>query len=845
MPGIYDITDKTYIRPADMIDESLQNQIFQKYAGDFSGKEWWIPHKLESTNLLVELWKYDQLSPAAYYLVSQLNSNNLLVKWTMPVTGKAVVYSVRDFVGVSMVYKPPLTSQVWTIYHNFGTRSILVDVWADDGTNVVPTSQVAVDDNTLEITFNQNYMGTAVLLVVDPKLSQAITLGWDQIVGVPTEFPPSPHTHGSTDMSSDTEKFKGKTIDEFVLASDVGVNVAPLEKTSLADPTPRIPERFLPLVSNMKISDANGSMTAQEFYVDSSKTPLYIQKQVSQKKTILSLHPVVTKTVFLGNLIPNPSLPHQEWQASSDFLTRLKLGKGLEGKLTDQNTLELSTQQGLSRRFTKTSLNVDDEWTIKDIVFDSMANYSLNLYETYADPTEQQGESLHVKGVIDVNAVFQVTGSPMLSLFNNNLSASTTAIANHFVCGEDYLSDGYQTLTAPSYADALYYDSVHRRYITRSNLGDNYAYYTIDTLLREVKPLAIVSTLGFPVYNTVVSGYLYTIQSSVSGNMQLLSTRFDDVPLLNWSLTTDFPNEILPPVGGGTLIIRITGSVLYILNTGFNTLHAYSRTSGVKLYDLALPKLAKSFDVWPDHYISMSFVGEPTLYISLTPGNIAAVPPSFVPSVDMRTGSSTQFVLAEVGNGSMSIMPDGKLWWAQLSSVSNQAIYATGTCTAWLKTSGAWTVNNLWSLVTYIEWENYDLYGFDEVKIAFYPGVHASLPSTLYYWDGTGFVGFPAIDLPLLGQPIDVVKTMTLQSNDVLSYVLYLKREGNRAFQPAFITQNFVCKYRQANIALPVPISGTGKYEAALIKCVPGLVIIKNTTGHNLLGVTLVAVPAL
>lgn len=844
MPGIFDITDKTYIRPADCIDESVTDQIFQKYSGVFSGQEWFIPHELKSTNLLVSLWKFDDSNPAAYYKIEQIDYEHMVVKWTMPVEGRAVLYSVRNFVGVSMVHEQEVGDDVWTIVHNFGTDIILFTVWVD-GKAVMPAETRVVDKNTLEMAFTAPVKGKAVLMVTDPAISKGITVSWNQLVDVPDAFPPAPHKHTKDDIEGlSTDQLGEYTADDFLLKTDVGVAVPPLAPESASDPQPRIPVEFMPTVLKYRFFDNEGEQLARRLGVNSTPPhPLYLQKVPGREEAILDMYPVVRKVALMGNIDKNLSLPEQSVEASSDFLLRIQFADGLKGEAVDRNTLKITSLAGLAQVYRRPILKDGDEWTIMDSIVHRMGEYSLNLYEIFAGQNVFDGESSHIVGQDDINQPFHVLGDDMMVIDDNDIKCKILHDDHHFVYGDEEQYKGGVPMIAPTRVDAVYWDTSMRLYIIRSKESTYYTFRTFNPLTLEVRPFASAEYTEIPAHTAFCEGHIYALIQAANGTLELHEDDTDNIPFFTWEKLAEFPAEPFPPLeGDGRLLFRVNGDVLVILNTSLNSLATYSLAGGVKLSEIPLPKVGKDFDLWHDSYVSIAFEGEPQLFVSTNPVNHASGY-KFRRSIDTSMGDSNFFALRDPGKGALGIKPHNVVWHSEISSDVPVTLYAHGETTLWLKSSFAWHISPFWSRVLSMDWEDYDLDAYDEIRIGFYPGVHASMPDTLYRWEAGGFKPFPSKDLALLGQPISEVKNLTLEGDTDFSYAIWLKKSKGNIRKRGHIVQNFVCRYQTADFMYPVPMAGPDIPNTVLVKCAPRTINIKNTLGRDLHGLKLVVVP--
>lgn len=848
MPGNYDITDKTYIRFDDRIDGDLLDAIFQKYTGVFSGKEWFVPHDLHSTNLLISMWKFDPTNPASFYKVEQYDYDNLVVKWTMPVDGKIVIYSVRDFVGVSMVYEQDTPSTTWTVTHNFGTDDILFTVWVNNEA-VVPVSTSIIDENSLEMTFSSPVEGKAVLIITDPEMSRGVSIDWDQLRNVPLAFPPESHRHQASEIDGlgDIDTLGGHKIDDFVLKTHIGDLVPPLEYESVTDTQKKIPIQYMPTNIFFNFADNAGLQRAQQLTIASKDPhPLFLQKVPGKDEVVLDIYPVIRRIALLGNVVPNMSLPKQQVEASSDYLLRLMVGDGLKAEATDLHTLKLVNQQGLAQVFKRVSLQPGEDWTILHDVFRHMGEYSLSLYETFTSPNEYDAESNHIQGQTDIRQPFQVIGDNMLEIDGNVVRDIQLHDTSHFVYDDHtMLNQAGAAITIPSLIDAVYWDPTRRGYMLRSTTDLGYVFRRYNTDTQEITVVYNIPLANLPEWNALCNGTFYVLmEDSTTGTLSLYRDTQDNTPNYAWQLVKNFPSEPMPPTAGaGKLIFRVNGGYLVILNTTLNTLAVYDIAAGVKLNEKSLPKVAKDFDLWDDGVVSVAFDGELPLYISDT--GVFNSTYTWVPSIDSEMGMCLCFAIHPTGRGALGIERGGTFRHATLSIQDQTKVYASGEAVLWLRSSFAWKISPFWSQILSMAWEDYDIAPYDDVRIGFYPGDHATMPDTLYSWDPTlGFVPFDSDDLKNVGQPISVINSMQLLGDQTFSYAIYIRKNQGLSLTRGHIVHNFLCHYKTADWMYPVPISGPSIGDHILLKCGVGALTITNNLGRPLDGLKLVVVPA-
>lgn len=849
MPGNYDITDKTYIRYDDRIDGDLLDAVFQKYTGVFAGQEWFVPHNLHSTNLLISVWKFDPTNPASFYKIQQYDHDSLSIKWTMPVEGKVVIYSVRDFVGVSMVYEQTSPSAAWSITHNFGTTDILFTVWVN-GEAVMPTSATAIDGNNLELVFASPVEGKAVLIVTDPSMSKSVIIDWDQLINVPIEFPPAPHRHQATEIDGlgDIDTLGGHKIDDFLLKAHIGDLVPPLEYESVSDTQKRIPIQYMPTNLFFTFADAAGIQRAQQLTIESHDPhPLFLQKVPGKSEVVLDIYPVVRKVPLMGNVIPNLSLPAQQVEASSDYLIRLEMGTGLQAEAVDLHTLRLSTQQGLAQVFRRASLQPGQTWALNHMVLRTMGEYSLNLYETFSSPDVYDGQSDHIRNQTDIRQPFDIRGDNMLEIVDDVVRDRVLYDTSHYLYDDDTMRNGAGVpISAPYGVDAIYWDPTRRNYMLRlpASTGDIvYRRFNPDTLNMDV---AFTIPAGYlPEWNALCGGSFYALmEDPISGTLTLHRDNQDNAPNFSWDKEASFPGEPMPPTAGiGKLIFRVSGGYLVILNTTLNTLAVYSIAAGVKLNERKLPKVAKDFDLWNDGFVSIAFETERSLWVSDT--GVFNDTYILAPSIDMEMGMCSCFAINPEGRGGLGLERNSTLRHATISMQTPAPIYSSGETVIWLRSSFAWRVNPFWSQILAMTWKDMDISPYDDIRIGFYPGDHPTLPATLYSWDpSNGFEPFDSADLKHIGQPIDIVDTMQLLGDTTLSYAIYISKHKARALHQGFLTHNFLVRYKTADWMYPVPISGPSLGEHVLVKCGVGALEVTNNLSRPLDGLKLVVVPA-
>lgn len=848
MPGNYDITDKTYIRFDDRIDGDLLDAVFQKYTQACSGKEWFVPHNLHSTNLLIAMWKFDPANPASYYKVEQYNYDNLSVKWTMPVDGKIVIYAVRDFVGVSMVYEQASPADIWTITHNFGTEDILFTVWVNNEA-IMPVSTSIIDENNIEMTFASPVEGKAVLIVTDPAMSRGVSIDWDQLRNVPLTFPPEPHRHQAFEIDGlgDLDTLGGHKVDDFVLKAHIGDLVPPLEYENVTDTQKRIPIQYMPTNLFFNFADDSGLQRAQQLTVVSKDPhPLYLQKVPGKDEVVLDSYPVIRRIALVGNVVPNLSLTKQQVEASSDFLLRLMVGEGLRAEAVDLHTLKLVNQQGLAQVFRKATIPAGDEWTIIHDVFRHMGEYSLSLYETFTSPNEYDDASNHIRGQTNITQPFQVIGQNMLKIDDNVVSDFQLHETGHFVYNDYTMrnSTGAEILT-PGAIDGVYWDPTRRGYMLRSTSSTGHIFRRYNTDTQDLTLVYNIPFANLPEWNALCGGSFYVLmEDTTTGTMCLYMDSQNNTPNYNWTLVKNFSGEPMPPTAGiGRLIFRVSGNYLVILNTTLNTLAVYNIDAGTKLSERTLPGIAKDFDLWNDGFVSIAFEGELPLYVSdmaVFNNNY-----SWIPSIDSEMGMSLCFAIQPEGRGALGIEMGNTYRHATLSVQNPAKVYSSGETIIWLRSSFAWKVSPFWGQVLSMRWEDYDISPYEDIRIGFYPGDQATLPDTLYSWDDTqGFIPFRSDELKNLGQPISIVNNMQLLGDQTLSYAIYIKKSAGAALSQGFLVHNFLCRYKTADWMYPVPIAGPSIGDHVLVKCGIGALTITNNLGRPLDGLKLVVVPA-
>ena len=450
MPGIYDITNKTYIRPADRIDELLgsEEQAFGKYAGEFSGIVWNVNHNLRSTNLLIGIWKNDPANPASFWQIQQADYENLTINWTSPVEGRVVLYSVRPFTGVAVVHEQTTPLKVWMVSHNFGTTDVIYTCWTGS-TIITPVSAKTLDNNTVELTFAFPVSGTCVMVIADPERSPSVHVDWNNIYNLPSGFPPAPHTHDATEISGNglnITTFGGHAIEEFVVKGNVGRTVAPLQMKQGATNPPKyeVPLEYMPTPLPFLVGDSDGFMTAiKTTFLSEGNHPLYVLKNPNTREAIIDLHPVLRQIDLAGNMISNPAVPVSSLKAGSEYLARLNIGPGLTGYLEDANTLKLSLASGAAASFTRPTLGAGAEWLITNSVFNNPGGYTLGIYESINNNTVQSTQMNNIPEMsppnTDLNITFDVKQIPQLEppfvelTSDRVMSDKLDFIDNHFI----------------------------------------------------------------------------------------------------------------------------------------------------------------------------------------------------------------------------------------------------------------------------------------------------------------------------------------------------------------------------------------------------------------------------
>lgn len=858
MLGIYDITDKTYVRPADRIDALLgsEEQAFGKYAGHFSGAVWNVPHNLRSTNLLIGIWKDDPSNHASYWSIQQIDYENLQINWTLPVEGRVVLYSVRPFVGVAVVHEQTSADTVWTITHNFGTQDVMYTCWTG-GTIITPVSAQTLDNNTVELTFAFPVTGTCVMVIADPEINPSIHVDWTNIYNLPTSFPPSPHTHPATDITGDgidITTLGGHPVEEFVLKDDVGKTVAPLQPRVGSSPVEyEIPQQFMPIPILYQFGDSDGVVNVTRVIAQSSGDhPLYVTKNPITKEATLDVKPVLRKIKLAGNYVINPGIPDHTVRIDNTYSMRLMVGAGLSAKAEDQHTLKLSLASGAGATFTRAVLNAGEEWDVLSPVFEVQGGYILGLYETSIPPspiltTKTNHVPLVSPPLDDINMVFEVKGDQILELSGQVTSDIMDYSDDHFIFEDQIMTENDIPVNAPDDVDAIYWDTSDNTYIMRSPMltgtGWSYRKFSVSTKSSYLYGVALNSSTY---KHTAVSGaYIYALHNLGSNGFELLYALFSDIPVWAWANKTTFSTEAMPIVSsGGKLKFRIQGDMMYLLNTTLNSFAVYSISGGIKMWEKPLTYVAEDFDLWPDGYASFCLEGEDSLWVTDRP--VSDYDFVLRKSIDYGMGGCRAFALRDDGKGALGVVDPDLIRYSGTSQMDTITAYKTGETVLWLREPYCWKVPLTWSQMLSMAWKAYDTGAYDDIRIGFFPGGSATLPSTLYSWDGMNFNPFPASDLPVFGQPLSTVNSIQLVTGDKLSYAIYIKKSPSKALEKGSITHNFTVTYKNAGIMYPVPIGGPyNNTDHVEVQCASGAIKIINTLGRTLNGLKLVATPAI
>lgn len=858
MPGIYEVTDKTYIRPADRIDELLgsEEQAFGKYVGHFSGAVWNVPHKLRSTNLLIGIWKDDPQNPASYWNIQQLDYENLQINWTVPVDGRVVLYSVRPFVGVAIVYEQTTADTVWTITHNFGTQDVMYTCWTGS-TIITPVSAQTLDNNTVKLTFAFPVTGTCVMVIADPEVNPSIHVDWTNIYNLPTSFPPSPHTHPVTDITGDgidITTLGGHAVEEFVLQNEVGKKVAPLQPRVGTDPVEyEVPMDYMPNPILYNFGDSDGVVSVTRVIAQSyGDHPLFVTKNPVTKEANLDIKPVLRKIKLAGNYVINPGIPDNTVRIDDTYSLRFMVGAGLSAKAEDSHTLKLSLASGAGATFTRAVLNPGEEWDILSPVFDVQGSYILGLYETSLPPSPiLTAQTNHIPltspPLDDIGMVFDVTGDKILKLSGRVTEDTVDYSDDHFIFEDQIMTDGGNNVTAPEGTDAVYWDTSDNTYIMRNPLLSNngWAYKKFSVTTKSSYLYGSVLNPATYEHTTVAGAYIYALHDLGSSGFELLYALFSDIPIWAWTNAATFSTSAMPVVSsGGRLKFRIQGDLMYLLNTTLNSFAVYSISGGIKMWEKPLTQVAEDFDLWPDGYASFCLEGEDSLWVTDRP--VQDYDFSLRKSIDYGMGGCRAFAIRDDGKGALGVVNPNIIRYSSVSHMNTVTAYKTGETVLWLREPYMWKVPLTWSQMLSMNWEGYDIGAYDDVRIGFFPGGSATLPSTLYTWDGMNFSPFPASDLPVFGQPLSTVNSIQLVTGDRLSYAIYIKKSTEKAFERGGIIHNFNVTYKNAGLMYPVPIGGPyNTSDHAEVQCASGAVKIINTLGRTLNGLKLVATPAI
>lgn len=853
MPGIYDLTDKTYIRPNDRIEESVLEELFKKFVGIFNGDKWYVKHDLHSTNLLVGLWKFDVTNPAAFYKIEQLDYDSLVVHWTMPVLGKCVLYSIRPFIGVSHIHEQTTPDTVWTITHNFGTEDIIFSCWDDNDMYVVPSDTKLIDNNTIELIFPLPVTGRAVLIITDPSSSSGFIVNWNQIANTPDCYPPCEHTHFAKDIIDlgDISSFSGHTVEDFVLKKEVGTVVPPLEPESTANPHPVVPRRFLPAFLPVWYQDSAGSIRALKLIADDTgESPLYFSKNVLTEEATLRIRYVVRRLWMMGNVTYNAFMPDKCVEASSDYLIRIEVGPGLMATARDRNTLYLDAAAGAAKSFQRISLLAGQEWSITDPIFDKMGSYTMSVYETEPSPTIGTSESRHIWGKTTIGDAFAVYGDDMTEIGGTNGNVTSDKVIHedhHFVYNDrEVLTPGGTLWVAPDDVDAVYYDPANRWFIVRSSLTNAYVFRAVRPATQDILPYNTCNKADLPGTSTICGGMMYMMEDDGAGGFRVLRDAPSNMPVWSWTVHATFPGEPLPSVvSAGRIIFRCNMEYTVVLNTEMNTMAVYKNSTGTRLSEKPLPQVAKDFELWDDNYVSIAFDGVASLCRTDRP--VWDLDYKFEASIDLSMGDSSYFAIAMDGyGGSLGVKEiPSHFWFAPIVRRDLTKVYAHGETTLWLLPDVAWHISPLWAKVWDLFWEDYDISVYDDVRIGFYPGgKFYSMPPILYKWTGTSFGStFPSSDLATNGQTLAELSNLELPGDLDFSYAIYLKKDRVNVLKSGHIVHNIHCTYQEATMMYPIPLGGPSNPDHLLVKCTPGTIILSNTLGRDLTGLKLAVTP--
>lgn len=858
MPTIYDITDKTYIRPADRIEELLgsDDQLFSKYAEHFSGIVWNVPHMLRNTNLIIGVWKDNPANPASFWNITQIDYENLQINWTMPVDGRVVIYSVRPFVGVAIVYDQTTPSMTWTITHNFGTTDVIYTCWTG-GAIITPVSAQTLDTNTVELTFAIPVTGTCVMIIADPDLNPSIHVDWTNIYNLPSAFPPMPHTHPVSEIIGtglNVTTLAGHPYTDFVLTTDIGVDVAPLEPVPGTSPVQyQVPPSYLPSNILYQFGDSDGVISVDKVItVSSGNHPLFVTKNPYTKTAQLDIHPVLRKIQLQGNFIPNPSVPDDAVKVDSNYNVRLEIGAGLAAKAEDNNTLKLSLAAGAGATFTKATMAPGEDWDIVSPLLNIQGGYTLGVYETeQTSPPVNTTVTNHVPITSppfnSLDQVFEVSGDRFIELSGRTISDVLDFTDDHFIWNDQVMKDAYNVpIPAPANVDAIYWDTSDNTYNMRVPGAGSWSYIKFNPSTKTSYTYGIVMASATYGHTAVCGGSIYALHEIAGGAFELLSDVFSSIPLWSWTNVVTFATDPMPVVSsGGKLRFRIQGDFLYLLNTTVNSFSVYTISGAMKLWEKPMTKQIRDFDLWPDGYASFCCEGEDSLWVSDQPVQNYAF--DLRKSIDHDMGDCHLIAIRDDGNGALGIYPPNIIQYSEEGYQNSVSLYKTGSITLWLKPPFTWQVPLLWGQMLSMLWDPYDISPYDDVKIGFFPGESPTMPTTLYHWTGTAFTPFPASALPTVGQPLTAVNSIQLVTGDKLSYALYIHKSPSRATEgPGYITHNFTVTYTDAGLMYPVPIGGPFNNTDHLeVHCAVGAVKIINTLGRTLGGLKAVITPAM
>ena len=487
---------------------------------------------LRNTNLIIGIWKDDPTNPASYWNITQIDYENLQINWTMPVDGRVVIYSVRPYVGVAIVYDQSTPSDTWTITHNFGTTDVIYTCWTG-GAIVTPVSAQTIDTNTVELTFAFPVAGSCVMIIADPEVNPSIHVDWNNIYNLPSAFPPMPHTHPSSDILGDginITTFGGYPITDFVMTSQVGVKVAPLEVRPGTDPVEhQVPAIYMPDPIIYRFGDSEAVIpVVQTKAVSTGTHPLFVVKDSINKIAYLDIHPVLRKLNLEGNVVHNPSVPDDAVKVDTNYNVRLIIGEGLSAIAPDNNTLKISLASMAGATFTRPVFLPGEEWDITSSLLDQQGGYTLGVYETDPNPpTSNTTQTNHVPITTppfnSLDQVFEVKGDRFMELSGRTISDVLDFTDDHFIWNDTVMKDSLENpIPAPANVDAIYWDTSDNTYVMRIPSTGSWSYIKFNPNTKTSYTYGIVPASSTYEHTAVCGGSVYALHEEVHLSYYLL-----------------------------------------------------------------------------------------------------------------------------------------------------------------------------------------------------------------------------------------------------------------------------------------------------------------------------------